>query len=77
MDKNIKNTIQNKQATTEFGRSMVEMLGVLAVIGVLSIGSIWGLQRMFASLEASDIRVSVTQMVLDASVQRFKKQIIF
>ncbi len=42
MDKNIKNTIQNKQTMTESGRSMVEMLGVLAVVGVLSVGGIVG-----------------------------------
>ena len=35
-------TETNKQPTTEAGRSMVEMLGVLAVIGVLSIGGIAG-----------------------------------
>ena len=31
--------------TDQFGRSMVEMLGVLAIIGVLSVGSIAGYQK--------------------------------
>ena len=29
----------------QFGRSMVEMIGVLAIIGVLSVGSIAGYQK--------------------------------
>ena len=40
MVKNIK--MNKQQMTTESGRSMVEMLGVLAIIGVLSIGGIAG-----------------------------------
>lgn len=30
-----------KEVQTEHGRSMVETLGVLAIIGVLSIGVLW------------------------------------
>ena len=29
----------------EFGRSMIEMIGVLAIIGVISIGGVWGLNK--------------------------------
>ena len=41
-EKNIKKMYRFKQ---ESGRSMVEMLGVLAIIGVLSIGAIAGYSK--------------------------------
>ena len=44
-------TIQHNQS----GRSMVEMLGVLAIIGVLSIGAIAGYREAMAQKEANDL----------------------
>ena len=44
-----------KQKTTETGRSMVEILGVLAVIGVLSIGGIYGYTFAMDKYRANDI----------------------
>ena len=44
-----------KQKTAETGRSMVEILGVLAVIGVLSIGGIYGYTFAMDKYRANDI----------------------
>ena len=46
----IKNNIKN-----EFGRSMVEILGVMAVIGVLSIGGILGYRYAIDKMHANDV----------------------
>ena len=57
----------NKKLQNEFGRSMVEMLGVLAIIGVLSVGGVAGYKaamdayRRNAALEVADI---ITQSFL-------------
>ena len=54
----ILNTFLNgyfKQKTAETGRSMVEILGVLAVIGVLSIGGIYGYTFAMDKYRANDI----------------------
>ena len=34
--------MQNLRRKNESGRSMVEMLGVLAIVGVLSVGGVYG-----------------------------------
>ena len=39
------------------GRSMIEMLGVLAIIGVLSIAGLWGYQLAIAKHKAIDAHV--------------------
>ena len=44
-----------KQKTTESGRSMVEILGVLAVMGVLSAGGIYGYSFAMDKYRANDI----------------------
>ena len=44
-----------KQKNAETGRSRVEMLGVLAVIGVLSIGGIYGYTFAMDKYRANDI----------------------
>ena len=49
---------QKMKKTNESGRSMVEMLGVLAIIGVLSIGGIAGYSmamNRYRANEALDI----------------------
>ena len=40
-----KNTKQMEHCPQEKGRSMVEMLGVLAIIGVLSVGAVSGYSK--------------------------------
>lgn len=37
--------MRNKVSKQQSGRSMVEMLGVLAIIGVLSVGGVWGIKK--------------------------------
>ena len=48
--------------TNETGRSMVEMLGVLAIIGVLSVGGITGYTSAMRSYKANEI-VNATSML--------------
>ena len=45
----------------QFGRSMVEMLGVLAIIGVLSIGAIAGYNK---AMEKHKINKTIKRLVL-------------
>lgn len=58
---------KNKKENGEAGRSMVEMLGVLAIIGVLSIGGIAGYNMAMNRYRANEIidiasKVSVIAM---------------
>ena len=48
------------------GRSMIEMLGVLAIIGLLSIGGLWGLGVAIARHKANQIQNYVTTCVMDS-----------
>lgn len=47
------NKVFQKNIKAEAGRSMVEMLGVLAIIGVLSVGGISGYSKAMAKYKAS------------------------
>ena len=47
--------------TNESGRSMVEMLGVLAIIGVLSIGGIAGYTMAMNKYQANEIVNTIVQ----------------
>jgi len=40
---------------TQTGRSMIEMLGVLAIIGVLSVGGLMGYQRAMNTHQANEL----------------------
>ena len=44
---------------TQSGRSMIEMLGVLAIIGMLSVGGIWGLSE---AIERHKLNKSAAQI---------------
>ena len=50
-----KNTKQMSRYAQETGRSMVEMLGVLAIIGVLSVGGIAGYSKAMFKYKISKI----------------------
>ena len=50
----------------ETGRSMVEMLGVLAIIGVLSIGGIAGYTRAMRNWKANEIIDAANKVVVIA-----------
>ncbi len=58
--------------TGEGGRSMVEMLGVLAIIGVLSVGGIAGYTMAMNKYKANEILqgASMRAMVVSAQLQR-------
>ncbi len=47
----------------QYGRSMVEMLGVLAIIGVLSVGAIAGYQKAMFKYKMNKFTVSFNQLV--------------
>ena len=55
--------------TNEQGRSMVEMLGVLAIIGVLSIGGIAGYTTAMNKYRANEIAQAVAMTVIQAKVK--------
>ncbi len=52
--------------TNENGRSMVEMLGVLAIIGVLSIGGIAGYTMAMNKYKANEIMAAASQCMIMA-----------
>ena len=58
----------------ENGRSMVEMLGVLAVAGVLSIGGVAGYRYAMDKMNANDIINEVRKRAVTASQQRILGQ---
>ena len=43
----------NKLKHSQWGRSMVEMLGVLAIIGILSIGGIAGYTKAMEKIKSN------------------------
>ena len=59
---------------SESDRSMVEMLGVLAVIGVLSVGAIAGYRRAMDSQKASATIAELNQYAFLASQQALQKR---
>lgn len=70
----IKKHLKNKDMT---GRSMVEMLGVLAIIGVLSIGGISGYtvaMRRYKANEIIDLASKFATIALSTCQTRLEKQ---
>ena len=61
--------------TNELGRSMVEILGVLAIIGVLSIGSIQGYLYAFNKYNANETINELNLRANDIS-QRMERLIV-
>lgn len=63
----------DKENQVQSGRSMVEMLGVLAIIGVLSVGGIAGYRTAMNQYEANQIINNITltaTMVSGSAMQR-------
>ena len=48
--------------TNENGRSMIEMLGVLAIIGVLSVGGIYGYTMAMRKYKANEIAQTISML---------------
>ena len=59
--KEMKNLYKNEQS----GRSMVEMLGVLAIIGVLSIGGIAGYSKAMAKFRVNKTLDQISMLVMN------------
>lgn len=53
----------------EAGRNMVEMLGILAIVGIISIGGIVGYRQALAKHGANDLMSIVGTMATAASLQ--------
>ena len=53
----------------ESGRSMVEMLGVLAIIGVLSVGGIMGYARAMQNWRANEIIEACNRLIVVAETE--------
>ena len=58
----------------ESGRSMVEMLGVLAIIGVLSIGGILGYTRAMNNWKANEILDAANRVMVAAQLDQTDAQ---
>ena len=58
-----KDNIMNKIKSEQSGRSMVEMLGVLAIIGVLSVGGIAGYSKAMAKFKLSKAMDQISTIV--------------
>ena len=52
----------------EFGRSMIEMLGVLAIIGVLSVGAIAGYQKAMFKYKSNGFINAYSQLIGNLSL---------
>ena len=67
--------IPEKTRATEGGRSMTEMLGVLAIIGVLSIGSIWAFSGVMNRFRANDLleEASARAMRISEQIKKGRK----
>ena len=65
---NQKNNFKRVQNQAQQGRSMVEMLGVLAIIGVLSLGGIagyrWGMDRYAANQILNELNINSAQLAM-------------
>ena len=59
----MKDNIMNKIKSEQYGRSMVEMLGVLAIIGVLSVGGIAGYSKAMAKFKLSKAMDQISTIV--------------
>ncbi len=57
----MKNVIKTEQT----GRSMVEMLGVLAIIGVLSVGGISGYSKAMAKFKLTKVQDQLSMMIMN------------
>jgi len=63
--------------TNESGRSMVEMLGVLAIIGVLSIGGIAGYTQAMRRYRANEILNAISMLAVTAKTRTVSDAVNF
>ena len=55
---------------TQFGRSMIEMLGVLAIVGVLSIGGLAGYRKAMRTMQLNEAKVYYDKVRMEYKRQR-------
>ena len=53
----------------QFGRSMIEMLGVLAIIGVLSVGGLAGYRKAMRTIQLNEARQYFTKVQMEYKTQ--------
>lgn len=72
-----KNSINKKENQAQSGRSMVEMLGVLAIVGVLSIGGIAGYRTAMDKYVANQIanEINIIRTDIKMKIARGMKQL--
>lgn len=58
------------------GRSMIEMLGVLAIVGVLSVGGIAGYSKAMTKLRGNRLIAQITELVMNIRSTYFQQQSI-
>jgi hypothetical protein len=70
----MKNYSREKKMKSDsfLGRSMIEMLGVLAIIGTLSVGGLLGYKKLIGKLDSNDILDIIQKTSLEASEKRSK-----
>ena len=61
---------------TQFGRSMIEMLGVLAIIGVLSIGGLAGYSKAMKKIKLNDARVYFNKVKMEIKAREVAGTIV-
>lgn len=57
---------------SESGRTMIEILAVLVIVGVLSIGGIWGYKKAFEMNEMNEIVYELSQRAILVSSMKEK-----
>lgn len=62
-----------KCKTNEIGRSMIEMLGVLAIMAVLSIGGIWGYNRATKVMRVNAMKNEISTLVAQVRAMYFAR----
>ena len=58
------------------GRSMIEMLGVLAIVGVLSVGGIAGYSKAMMKLRGNRLIAQITELVMNIRSTYFRQHSI-
>ena len=66
------NPITLRRDEDRLGRSMIEMLGVLAIIGVLSVGGIAGYSKAMTQFKVNKIIAEANQLIADAHEYNLK-----
>lgn len=64
-----------QRKTNQAGRSMLEMLGVLAIVGILSVGGIFGYNKAVLKIKLNRQAEQYTQLITNASILLNQKEL--